>query len=230
MSDEIKSPESDNDPVRNLKAEMNRKLSNSDAKLQELANTNMALMQKLEEISRSVSKPQSAQNHEDMSDIFYKDPSRFAQIVEERASAKAEKAASQREQAMRKTQGVLGQLQNEFPELADSGADLTRKSVEIYNSLPDEEKASSMSYRLAVQSAAIELGIQPKSKRPVSDEPTGSSSSNGRSGSSRRKEKLTPETEELAAIFGIDTSKSEVKERLIKSTNRNWSQYQPVKK
>lgn len=228
MSDQNSTPE---DPIKNLKAEMDRKLSNSEAKLSELSNTNIALMQKLEEISRSVKPQAPASSNEDLSDVFYKDPTRYAQIVEERASARAEKASQQREAAMRKTQGVLGQLQNDFPELASPDHELTRRAVEIYNGLPDDEKASSMSYKLAVQSAAVEMGVKPRSKRPVADdEPTGSSGSSSGRSSTRKREKLDSNTEELAAIFGIDTSNPEVKERLIRTSNRDWSRYQPVKK
>lgn len=233
MSDENQgssAPET-SDPIKNIKSEFDRKFGNTEAKLAEMASTNAALLAKLNELTSSRA-PAPEPKSEDLSDVFYKDPQRYAQIVADRAAQQAEARAAQREAATRKTQTVLGQLQAEYPELASSDHELTRKAVEIYNSLPDDEKASSMSYKLAVQSAAVELGVKPRSKRPVSDqEDLGSSGySSGPSRSQRKSTKLDPATEELAQMFGIDTSKPEVKERLIKSSGRNWNKYQPVKK
>lgn len=233
MSDEQQgtpSPET-SDPIKNMKSEFDRKFGNTDAKLSEMAATNAALLAKLNELT-SQRAPSAPAAQEELSDVFYKDPARYAQIVADRASAQAEARSSQREAASRKTQGILGQLQAEFPELASADHELTRKAVEIYNALPDDEKASSMSYKLAVQSAAVELGVKPRSKRPASDQEDLGSSGYSSSGnrSQRKSTKLDPATEELARMFGIDTSKAEVKDRLIKSSGRNWTKYQEVKK
>jgi hypothetical protein len=219
------------DPYKNLKAELDRKISNTSTEVTEMRKANEALTAQIAELTRKIVAPApAATQSEDLSDLFYKDPARYAQIVADRAAAQADKIARQREDATRKTNTTLANLQNEYPELSDSSSELTKKAVEIYNSLPDDERNSSMAYKLAVQSAAVDLGVKPRSKRPVDDEPMGNPSYSGGRGGRRQSNKLDPATEELAQMFGLDTSKADVKDSLIQRAQRDWSKYKPVSK
>lgn len=220
MSDDIQTPEQI-DPLKNLKAEMERKLSNSEARLSELQKTNELLFSKLNELTTPKAAP-APQKQVSMSDLLYSNPEEYARIIEERAM---ERVAAQQQRAQ-KVNGVISQLAQEFPELSDNNSSLTKRAVEIYNSLPPEEKQSSLSYRLAVKDAADELGLKPKSKRPVDDEPSFGSS--GRS-APRRKDKLNPMTEVWATALGLDPSDPKVKARLVERQNRDWHKPKPVK-
>ncbi len=226
MSDESTPESTQADPIKNLKAEMDRKLGNADSRLSELQKTNELLMAKLSSISSPAT---PAAKTESLSDILYADPERYARIVEERAEARATERVSQQQQKANKVNTVVNQLAQEFPELSDNNHSLTKRAVEIYQALPDEEKNSSLSYKMAVREAAEELSIKPKSKRPVDEEPSFGGSSGG-SRSRRATAKLDTNTEELAAMLGLDTSDPKTKERMIASQNRNWNRYQPVKK
>jgi hypothetical protein len=224
MSDEIKTPEPQVDPIKNLKAEMDRKLGNADSKLTELQKTNELLLSKLS----SLTQPAPKAPKEDLSDLLYKDPEAYARLIEERAEKRAVERVSAQQEKLNKVNSIIGSLTQEYPELQDGNHQLTKRAVEIYSALPDEEKQSSLSYKLAVKDAAEELAIKPRSKRPVDEEPSFGSSSGARSRA--KATKLDGATEELARMFGIDTSDSKVKERLLAKQNRNWNRYEPVKK
>lgn len=231
MSDDIKSAEgsaaeSQADPIVNLKAEMSRKLGNTESKISELQKTNELLLSKLSQLTQPAAAP--AAKSADLSTLLYSDPDAYAAEIERRAEERAMRRVNEQQAQAVRTNSVLAELQNEFPELSDSGNELTKKAVEMYNNLPPDEKNSSLAYKVAVKAAALELGVKPRSKRPVDDEPMGSSYGQ-RSGSRRAATKLAPETEELAAIFGLDTSKQEVKDRLLKNSQRNWTKYKPIK-
>jgi hypothetical protein len=221
MSDQTHSPEQA-DPIKNLKAEMDRKLGNADAKLAELQKTNEALLSKLS----SISKPAPAAEPS-LSDLLYSDPERYAQIIQERAEQRALEKMNRHNSQIQKVNSVIGQLASEYPELSDSNHALTKKAVEIYNALPEEERQTSLAYKMAVREAAEELSVKPKSKRPVEEPEFNSSYSGRRSGKSQ---KLDPVTEEFASLFGIDTNDAKIKQSLLEKQNRNWNRYEPVSK
>jgi hypothetical protein len=69
-----------------------------------------------------------------------------------------------------KQQQQLASLMSDFPELQDRESELTKLSMEIYSSMPKEEQAHSLSGKLAIQEAALKLGLTPKSKRSKSSD------------------------------------------------------------
>jgi hypothetical protein len=211
------------DPLVNLKAELNRKLTNSEEKIAQFQKTQDALLAKLNEMSAPKAAP--AQK-ESLSDLIYSDPDRYAAIITSQAVEAATSHISKQQMQQAKTQGVLQALQNEFPELSDSGHELTQKAVEVYNSLPDDERSSSLAYKVAVKQAALDLGYKPKSKRPAEEEPSIGSSGGYKT---RKSTKVDAATEQLAAMFGINTSDPKVKERLVKASNREWNKYRNPK-
>jgi hypothetical protein len=212
------------DPLVNLKAELNRKVSNTESKLEQFQKTQEALLAKLSELTAPKAAPK-AEKEESLADLVYTDPEKYAAIIEERAEKKILGQISRQQAQMAKTQSVLSELQAEFPELSSQDHELTKKAVEVYNSLPDDEKSSSLAYKVAVKQAALDLGYKPKSKRPVDDEPSFGPSS----GSRPRRNKLDSATEQLASMFGLNTSDPKVKERLVKASNREWNKYRNPK-
>jgi hypothetical protein len=184
------------------------------------------LLAKLTELTKPAQK--ASAKEADLSELLYSDPQKYAEVIEARAEARAAARFQESQQKQFKTQSVLSELQAEFPELSDSNHPLYKKAVEIYNALPEDERQSAASYKLAVKSAALEEGIKPRSKRPVDEEPSFGASNSGMRSSQRKSGKLDSTTEEWAKIFGIDTSNAQVKERLVQKQNRNWNKYEPV--
>jgi hypothetical protein len=130
-----------------------------------------------------------------------------------------------------KQNAMLGQLAADFPELTSTDSALTKRAVEIYNALPEDERTSPMAMKVAVKDAALELGLRPKSKRNASEN-TGDGLMPTGGGSAVRKPQggkaeLDPVTEGFAAALGLNTSDAKVRERLKKRSERKtWNQFE----
>lgn len=223
MSDETKAPEAA-DPLKNLKAEFDRKLGNADSKLAELQKTNELLMAKIQ----AMNTPAPVKKETSLTDLLYSDPEAYAREIESRAEAKALARVTAQQEKMNKVSNTIGALVNEYPELQDNGHSLSKRAVEIFSSLPDEEKQSSLSYKMAVKDAAEELGIKPRSKRPVDEEPSFSGSYRS-SSRSRKKEGISPVTEAWAEALGVNLKDEKVKARVLENQSRDWTKYKPIK-
>jgi len=223
MSDQNEKPQGE-DPIVQLKGEFTRKLSNTESQLTELKKANDVLLHELKKLSQPAPKPQAKED--DIESIMYTDPRRYTEMVEERAEARIMNKLNQANQVQQKQNNVISSLTNEYPELMNTDHELTRKAVEIYSQLPDEDKTSPMAYKLAVKEAAMELGVKPRSKR--SDEESyafGGSSSQPR----KKKESLDASTVDFARMMGLNVDDPKVKERLSKRAQRDWRAPKTIK-
>jgi hypothetical protein len=121
---------------------------------------------------------------------------------------------------------TIASLQNEYPELGDTSSELAKKAIANFNALSDEDKQSPMAYKLAVREAADEIGLKPKSKRPVVEESW--ESGDGYTRGSRRApaNKLDPASKEWAELLGLEVTE-DVEKRLIERAKRDYRKYQP---
>lgn len=217
MSDEIKT--GGEDPIQQVKGEFTRKLSNTEAQITELKKANEAMLAQLKKLTTPPPAPKT--ESEDVEDILYRDPKRYTEIVERRAEERVMSKLRAEQAVQQKQSTVLSSLINEFPELSNNDHELTKKAIELYNNLPDDDKTSPMAYRLAVKEAAMELGVKPRSKRAEDDSYSFGGSSGGTS-SRKKKETLDSSTLDFAKIMGLDTSDPKVKERLAARAARDW--------
>lgn len=224
MSDE-KVPGSGEEPIKQLKSEFERKMGNSEARMAELTAANQSLLSKIEDLTKHIG-PKVEPRKADLSSLLYSDPEAYAVAIQERADARAEKIVDDRLSAMTNTNSHINKLYGEFPELSDESNPLTKRSLEVYNSMSANEKKATSSLRLAVLEAASELGVKPKSKRP-DDEPVGSG--NGPAPRRRNTNKLDAGVEEWASIMGLDTSNPKTKENLLKRQQRDFTKWTQVK-
>lgn len=210
MSDDIKGggDQSAEDPIKQLKSEVSRKLSNSEAKVAELMASQQILLAKLDEMSGKLQAPKESASSP--ADDFYSDPSGYVNRV---ASQAVNEAISKQTMA----QSTLSSLYDQFPELTDAESELSRKAVELFSKLPKSEQQSPSALRLATLEAASELDIKPRKKRPVEDdEPIG----NGRSAQRRRVDRLDPVTEQWANILKLDVNDPKVRQELIEKQKK----------
>lgn len=212
------------DVVKNIKAEFNRKLDNVSTQLAEQRQMNERLMSQVAAL-----KPAPAASREpDLSELMYSDPAKYAEVIAERAAS----SVNSRLAADSKKASTIQRLVQEYPETGDQEHPLTKKAVEIYTSMPEDEKQTPQAYRTAVAEAAAELGIKPRSKRPQQDDEPSFGTSD-RPSTRRRKSgsgDLDPNTEAFASIMGLDVKNPEVRKRLSERSDRNWQKYQAVKK
>lgn len=216
------------DPIKNLKHEFGRKQDNVISEL-------TALKQQLAELSQNIVKPSvgiKAKNQNDsdeMPDPII-DPKAYKDYIKREISQEMGQSINNNNQR----QQQLSTLVQQFPELQDGNADLTKKAVEYYNKLSNEEKMSPNAYKYAVNDAALDLGVLPMSKRPRNEQDdesfTGASSSNVRRPSQKNKqadEKIDPATLAFAQAIGKDVNDPKYIESLKKYTSRkNWSKSQ----
>lgn len=205
---------------KNLQAEMNRKTSNLDSKLEQIN-------QQLQQLSLLGSNVQTPQNNNTRPDPLI-EPEAYERYIEQ----KMESRLNDRFSNQQKQQSEIASLVSNFPELSDSSSELSQAAVQAYNNLSPQEKGMPGAYKLAVQGAALDLGILPKSKRVEnnkaksneSDDIGARSSNEGRNSSKGKNQKLDDSTLEFARLLGKDVNDPKYVERLQKAaTRRQWS-------
>lgn len=225
MADNAKAPDQGNeqDPIHNLKSEMNRKIAN-------LEESNQKLLSTLESIKTAVAPKQApAAPKKELSDLLYEDPNAFVETVVNAAVTKSAEATNKQQQMEYRKNNVITQLYNDYPELGDANDPLTKKTLEIYQSLPEDERQSPMAYKLAAREAATELGVAPKSKRPKQDVDDFTGVGTGGGGRTSRKKQEAEQDQailEVAAAFGLDTNDEKAKDRLLGRKKRNFNRYE----
>ena len=221
-------PKPTEDPLKNFKSEMDRKMTNFDTKVDQMAKTNQEL---LAQIKALTAPPVPEPAVDEFDDLFLDNPKEAARKIKEDAVAEMRAEMQVQQEGQQKQARILTQLTQKFPELNDPNSELTKKAVELYNEMDAADQTDPKSYRIAVGDAALELGIQPLSKRKKveDDDDDGyavSPSSNPKVGKTKI-EKLDPNTIEVARLMGLDVENEKVLESLKSKAKRtNWSTYQ----
>lgn len=233
MSDDTQNNEgtdtTQQDPLYNLKQETNRKLEdfskNVDSKISALAESQQQLLAQLQTMAAPT---QPETKSDDLSDIMYSDPERYAQIIEERAEARISKKQEAERARSSELNRTVTSLTQQFPELQDANNPLTRKVYEAYGQL-DISQQSPAALKATVLEAAVDLGIQPYNKRQQNDDSFSLGGNNGQSKPPKKAEsdEVDPATMEWARRLGMDTSNPEMKKRLQQRAKREaWNKYQ----
>lgn len=214
--------------IGNIKAEFERKLSNTESQLVELKTQNEQLMAQLSSLADNISKsPVQSTSDDDLETLMYSDPKKYTEMLEERAERRVLSKIEQQTKSQSEKTAILNSLVSQYPELSDQTNPLTKKAVEIYNSLPEGQKNSPMAYEVVVSRAASELGVAPVSKRQKSNDdftmPGGASEGSKRKRSS---DDIPETTKQFAEIMGLDLNNEKIKKSLEKlSKEKNWQQY-----
>lgn len=214
------------DPFKNFKSEFDRKIDNVNNQVAELTKANQAL---LAQIASQTPKKTKIDKEDDIASLWYDNPAKAANLIEERAMHKIESKMAAANASQQKTSQVLNQLVYDYPELQSDSHDLTKKATALYMSMSEEEKRSPLAYKLAVKDAAAELNIVPRAKRNEdSEESFSMSSSNGTSSKptkSSKKSGLAPETVKFAQLMGLNTEDPAVLKRIESRQRDNWNRY-----
>lgn len=217
---ENNSPE---DISKQIKGEMNRKFDKQNSMIAELQLTMKSLAESLK--PKAQPKQESTQE-EDIETLIYADPKKAMAIVEDRASKRALETMNRASSAQQVLNNTIAELTQEYPEIASADADLTKKTVEILNSLSEHERSSPMAYKYAVREAADQLSIKPRSKRDPDDFVAGGY--NGYSPNQRREKvsdkKIQSQVTDMARLMGVDTSDPERVKRMVERAKRtSWN-------
>jgi len=174
--DKSKGDEGEKD--KNLKAEMDRKFDNIQKQNQEIADqskqTNQQIQSVLDSLSAMNQKPKPAPSVSELADLEYTDPDRYAEIKANEREDKFEKRMMDNLDKREERGQTMGRLVADFPELSDTNSKLTKRAIEIHNTLGNELKETGAGYELAVTRAAREIGTVEMSRRGEKDDGTGS--------------------------------------------------------
>jgi hypothetical protein len=229
--DESQDTSDQQDPIKNLKGEFNRKLTAQEESLKALRESNERLATMMSAIAERVAPaPQPAAADEGDLDPY--DP-QFVQKVTQRA----QHAASEVINAQAEKQRIIGTLVSQYPELQDAGSDLHKRAVQIYESFPKAEKERATSMKTAVLEAVAELGVAPMSRRKTVNNPAledgddsfvmpSSRSRNQSTDDTSKRTKISQKTSELAQLMGLNMEDKKQVERLEKRAQRKvWHRY-----
>lgn len=193
------------DTLNNMKAELNRKVSNIEARV-------------------TPQKPQAEE--EPLEDLIYSNPKKVIETIRQQVNQDTQQTLNARDQHTQ----VIGDLMYDFPELQDKNSDLFKAAVAGYQAMTPQEQQNPMAYKLAVKSAAVDIGVKPRSKRSADDD--FSLSGDGSSGNTRRSnrrdsDELSDASLEFAKRVGFNVDDPKVVERIQARAKRtNWNRYE----
>jgi hypothetical protein len=210
------------DEIKNLKAEMNRKLGN-------LEQTNAQLINMMQSLAKPA--PAATTQSKKLGDVLFDNPDEAARLIKEEAKAELREELNKANQVQTRTQSTIASLVSEFPELGDSNSEFSKRAVAIYHSYAPEDQANPISLKAAVKEAALEMNVKPKSKRNAESDDSfalgGGSGGETRPSRRSREQELDPATIEFARHLGQNVDDPKYMERLKKSAKRrNWSRYE----
>jgi hypothetical protein len=215
--------------LKNLKSEFARKQDLVGKELEQIKNMLGGLTQQQQAAN---------QRHKVVDDADIPDPILNPKAYKDYLKNEIMQETSQALNQNNQRQGQLSALVQNYPELQDANAELTKKAVENYSRLSNEEKMSPNAYRFAVQDAAAELGVLAMSKRSNNKNDDDGDSFTTNSGSynsnkpsskqNRNSEKIDEATLAFAQAIGKDTSDPKYIESLkkIKAERKNWNRGQ----
>lgn len=199
MSDQTPPPDGTNPPsdqITNLKAEMNRKLSNMEAAQAQL----LSAIQTLQKPA-----PAATPAGKRASEIIFDDTDKAVEMIAADVDARVSKKFDEQNKAQARFNAAASELMSEYPEAGDTSSELRKLADEVYKGFDESERGSPIAMRAAVAQAASTLGLKPKSKRGASAEQEGftlgSTSGSHKPAPRDKGSELDPNTEALAAFF-----------------------------
>lgn len=234
------SNESNDDPIKNVKSEFNRKFENVSKMIEENNKRFSGVIDQLmsQMNNQQQAPPQNSSDEEDLEDLMYSNPAEFKRRITEQVKGEVTSSLTEQQQAQQQEaqaiNEVLTTMSQRFPEYQDQNSDLSQAAIKIYDSLPEHVKKDPASaYKIAMSDAALELGVLPVSKRKQvqSDEDFtldggGNSGMGNRRSKSSKKGKVSEATRAFSQLLGQNPDDPKTKERLEKAANRsNWARY-----
>lgn len=217
------------DRVKNLQAEMQRKIDNQQTLIEQSSRETKA---QLDAILASLNKqaPAKAAPTKKLGDMLFDDPdAAINQIAEQVGNSVTQRVMGQVSSQTQMTQAAA-QLESEYPEFADRTSEHFKRVESYYKSLPQNLQGTPQGLENAAYRAAAEYGLIPKSKRQVAASSDDFSMPSG--GSARRqsaKEKsgeMKPEQLAFAQLLGAPLNDPKFKEVYKKAAARTeWNKY-----
>ena len=203
------------DPLKNVKSEFDRKLSNVNETLS-------SVMQRLEAMAQPAAAP-ATDDKKRLADLMFSDPEAYTAEIERRAVERARKESreevSQITRQQSAIQSTVADLHSKYPELGDVNGEAYKLAVEKANQLPASMRGTPEGIKIALLETVSELGLVPQNKRKAAPAKNDDFSLSGSgSGSAPKRQSaakdLDPKTVQIAALMGMNVDDPKVIERL----------------
>lgn len=205
------------DPIKNLKAEMDRKLGNLETTSSQL----LAMMQKMQTPAPKHVAPLSSPK---FGDLIFDKPEEAAQLIKNQARDEIKAELAEQNKVYTRQQSTIQKLANDYPELTSNDHELTVKAVEYYNALPADEQSHPLAYQSAVKEAAIELGLKPARlrKKDSDDFVMGGDGQRVSRGQAKQEDAYLGQLSEAFGIKLDDKVKERIKSKHGRRSYTNW--------
>jgi hypothetical protein len=211
------------DKLKNLQAEMQRKIDNQ----AQLAQETKAQLDTILAMMNSRQEPQApAKPVKKIGDLMFDDPEAAVQQIADQVGKQVLSRVNSKDALTRSAQ----QLEFEYPEFADRTSEHYKRVESYYNQLPNELKNTPQGLENAAYKAAAEYGLIPKSKRQNSsgaeDFSVSSGSSNRRQTKGEKSGDMQADQLAFARLLGAPLDNPKFKEVFKKANNRKeWNKY-----
>jgi len=230
MSDEIETPEEGAGgapDVQNLKAEFSRKMEKTSADVAALKQSNEQVIAALEAFAAKSSPPAPAADDSDDEDLLYSDPSKYKAKLKAEVLQEVNQVQQSREASQQVFQQTVAELVSDFPELNRTDTEMYKKTMEVLQQYPQDQRNSPAVMRAASYQAAVDIGLPPSSKRAAQDDDSFSLSAvGGNPRSGKKSSEVDEKTKTIAGLFGMNTEDKETIENLKNRQKRDsWTNW-----
>lgn len=223
-------PTGNEDRLKNLQSEMQRKLDNQ---ANEIAQRSQETKAQLDAILAMMNQRQEAptkNSGKKIGDLMFDDPDAAVQQIADQVGQRVSQQVLGQVSNQTALSNRAAQLESEYPEFSDRTSEHYKRVQAHYNQLPKELQGTSQGLENAAYRAAAEFGLVPKSKRQTSqnDDFTVSSGSSARPrGSDKSKSgEMKPDQRAFAEFLGAPVNDPKFKEVFKKAANRTeWNKY-----
>lgn len=235
MAEDTKTPEAtavQDDSMKNLKSEMDRKMGNQSDQLKQLLEANKTLAQQVQQLAEySKPKPKPiAEENKALEDLIYENPAKAIEIMEQRVEARVAEKEKKKDAIQAENQVVVNKIILDYPEINDAANPLTKRAADIVQTYPEHRRNDATVWRTSVLEAAAEQGVKPMSKRDNDDSfsVSGGSSSEGKSKKRKKDDDIDPRTLAFAEAIGRDVTDPKYIEKLEKiiKDRKSWTKYE----
>ena len=213
------------DPMKNLKAEFNRKIGNVENQTKQQIDALTQANSDLQNLLRQQAVANAPAKEPEDDELWITDPGKAkAQFREQLLTEmRAEQAAAT--QAASAQQNKYQEMAVDFPELYQAQSELVVKANEIFNKVPEKDRTNPHVVEATILKAATQLGIKPKGQRSEADKEFVGSSS-GKPNKPDTQEEAPSNMMEFARLLGRPVDDPEYKKRLSKTRERkDWLSY-----
>lgn len=210
------SPESAQDPIRQIKGEMNRKLDKQNEQIQALLKQQGDLLSAIQAAQAAPTRQAAPEPEEDIESLMLTEPKKAAARIRQEAVREATQTINGQLAHQQAINNTIASLAADYPELADSNSELVKTTMQILGTIPESERKAH-TYEYAVNKAANQLDMRPRAKRQETEDFSAPSYSAAATRKRARSDgQIVESSKEQAKILGLDLSNEKAKAAFLK--------------